>query len=302
MQPISQQTKQTAQTMYEYGHTYKEIAEKAGVSVNTLRSWIRREHWKRNKGATTTTNATTTAKNAATNAHKRKHGATTNKLHKNAATDERWKEFSELYLRTLNATQSYMTVYKVKYNTAMVNGSRLLSNAKVQEYLQQLKAEHQSQLFIDTQDLLQEEAKIAKADLSNVLNVVKVEQERIDPEGNTVQDIDGNPIIDRYNELYMKESDEVDWSIISEVHRGKDGLVVKLHDKQKAIETLLKQLPNPKNELELEKLKLQNKRLELINNSLDTDNDTQMSAIDSLMNALEGADDELAAKEDTTTK
>lgn len=280
MQTSQQTAKQTAQSMYEQGATYKDIATKVDISVNTLKSWIRRGDWTRKNGA----------KNANKNAPKRKKGAN-KKLSNKKPTDERWKMFCELYLRNLNATQAYMDVYKVKYKTAMVSGSRLLRNVKVQEYLHQLKEEHQDQLFIDTHDLLLEEAKIAKADLSKVLNTTTIEQERIDMDGEPVTDIHGQPIIDRYNEFYLKESDEIDWSVISEAHRGKDGLVVKLHDKQKAIDTLFKQLPNPKDELQLEKMKLENKRLELIISSLDTDKDQQMNAIDKLLDKLDNSDD-----------
>lgn len=80
------------------------------------------------------------------------------------------------------------------------------------------------------------------------------------------------------------------------MHRGKDGLVVKLQDKQKAIDTLLKQLPDDKDKLEIERLKKQNKLLELKIRTLDTDNNKQMTQIDKLMQALEIADDDYAAK------
>lgn len=278
----AEEQKTTAKTMYENGNTYKDIMEKVGVSRNTLKSWIQRNQWKRNKGAN----------NANKNAPIANKGAN-KKINTRQATDNRWKEFCELYLRTLNATQAYMDVYHVKYATASASGSRLLRNVKVQKYLHELKQEHQSELFITTQDLLEEEAKIAKAELSNALNVTTIEQARIDADGNPVTDINGEPIIDRYNEFYLKEKDEIDWSMISEVHRGKDGLVLKLHDKQKAIDTLFKQLPNKtKDELELEKMRLENKRLELINKSLDSDTDSRVTRIDHLLNIIEGADKE----------
>ena len=39
--------KELAKEMYEKGSKYKEIAEKLGVSINTLKSWIKRYGWKR---------------------------------------------------------------------------------------------------------------------------------------------------------------------------------------------------------------------------------------------------------------
>ncbi|CAI2677415.1 hypothetical protein AKUH4B211M_TOXIN200090 (plasmid) [Apilactobacillus kunkeei] len=55
---------------------------------------------------------------------------------------------------------------------------------------------------------------------------------------------------------------------------------------------LLKQLPNEKNELELEKLRLQNKLIDLKTAALDTDNDEGMSQMDRILQALDAADDE----------
>ncbi|NBI01349.1 terminase [Lactobacillus kunkeei] len=281
MSKQSKEKQEQARKQYEQGKEYKEISRNLDVSINTIKSWRTRNKWQRKQGANS----------ANKNAPTENIGAKV-QMHKNNATDERWKEFCELYLRTFNATKAYMAVYKVKYNTATVNGSRLLRNAKVQEYLSKLKKAHAAELFIDTQDLLEEEVKIAKASLYDAIDIQTIRQERVDAEGNQVTDVNGEPIIDVYDEIYMKDKDKIDWSTIAELHRGKDGLVVKQYDKHKAIEMLLKQLPNEKNELELEKLRLQNKLIDLKTAALDTDNDEGMSQMDRILQALDAADDE----------
>lgn len=49
---------------------------------------------------------------------------------------EKQKAFCEYYIESLNATESYKRAYKCKkQSTAEVNGSRLLSNAKVKTYI-----------------------------------------------------------------------------------------------------------------------------------------------------------------------
>lgn len=49
---------------------------------------------------------------------------------------EKQKAFCDYYIESLNATESYKRAYKVaKQSTAEANGSRLLSNAKVKNYI-----------------------------------------------------------------------------------------------------------------------------------------------------------------------
>ena len=48
---------------------------------------------------------------------------------------QKQKQFCLEYLKDFNATRSYKKVYWVSDETASANGSRLLANAKVQEYL-----------------------------------------------------------------------------------------------------------------------------------------------------------------------
>lgn len=49
---------------------------------------------------------------------------------------EKQKAFCDYYIESLNATESYKKAYKCKkQSTAEVNGSRLLSNAKVKTYI-----------------------------------------------------------------------------------------------------------------------------------------------------------------------
>lgn len=263
--------KEQARKLYKSGLRYKDIAEQLDTPVSTLKSWRNKERWTRSESST-------------------KH------LSSNQTTDDRWKSFAAQYLQSMNATQAYMNVYKVKRSTARTNASRLLAKEQVKNYLRELKAQNSDELYLDRMDLLREEAKIAKADISDYLSIKKIEQPRIDVDGEQMLDAAGEPITDIYNEFYIDDPELLDFSPVADMHRGKDGLVVKLQDKQKAIDTLLKQLPDDKDKLEIERLKKQNKLLELKIRTLDTDNNKQMTQIDKLMQALEIADDDYAAK------
>lgn len=83
------------------------------------------------------------------------------------------EKFCHLYQKTGNARQSYIDAgYKVKdEKTADANSSRLLTNAKVQEYLSHLKKETLERHKLTIDELIAENVKIAFAKLSNVIKI-----------------------------------------------------------------------------------------------------------------------------------
>ena len=71
--------------------------------------------------------------------------------------------FCVLYAKTLNATQSYKKAYGCAYETAMVNGGRLLRNTKVKEEIIRLKKERFENQLFDEHDIFQWYLDIATA-------------------------------------------------------------------------------------------------------------------------------------------
>ena len=266
--------KAKAKHMYETGCKYKDISNDLNIPVNTLKSWRNREKWER--------------KNSRKVAPQNNKKVADAKLSQNQSADSKWKRFCLVYLRKFNATQAYMDVYDCSYETAMVNGSKLLSNTKVKNYLNALKQKQSDELYLTSLDLTKEEMKIAFANLSDFLTPKHIRQQRLDADGNPQTDYDGNEIIDEYDEFILTNPKKADWSVIKSVHRGKDGLVVELYDKQKAIMDLYKRLPDAP-DARIAKAKA---------DMLDTDNNKEMSQVDKLMMALEDADDKLDDNDD----
>lgn len=262
--------KDKAKEMYQNGMKYKDIAEALDISAGTIRSWRARDKWKRKKK-----NATQ-QKNVATKIESVAKNVATKKLSKQQPTDDKWKQFCLVYLRKHNATQAYIDVYDCSYETALVSGPRLLGNVRVKNYLDELRAEQVKELYLSALDVQREQAKIAFANLADYLTAKHIRQERLDPDGHPVVDVDGQPIIDEYDELILTNPEKADWSIISEVHRGKDGLVVKLYDKQKALDFLAKSLPDT-TQARIDKAKA---------DMLDTDNNEEMSQMEMLLSKL----------------
>ncbi|MFD1411710.1 terminase small subunit [Lapidilactobacillus gannanensis] len=241
---MKQTNQEAAEKDYLVGMKYKDIAAKYDVSINTVKSWKTRYDWQRvsnKKNAPPKKRVHTKPKKGA---HK-VASEVVDELAANEELTEKQKLFCLLYLQRFNATWAYRKAYQCDYETANVNGSRLLVNASIQKQLSIIKQQQQSGLYLTADNILREYAKQAFASLDDVLDY-RVHKEMImTMDGVPCLDTDDNPVERHVSDIFLKPSDEIDWSLIQDIHTGKDGLVVKLYDKQKAMKELLDRLPEP---------------------------------------------------------
>ena len=211
--------------------TMADLAKKHKVKPTTLRSRKNRESWQRN---TTTQRNTKTLQRDATQSKPKL-------VIENDNLTEQQKLFCLYYLQHFNATKAYQEVYKVDYKTANANGSRLLVNANIKHELTRLKAEMQQGVYVDAKDILSEYVKQAYADVTDFLEFRLIEEPMRDMFGQVVIDSEtGEPVMKRKNIVEFKDSEEVDGTLIQEVKMGKDGASLKLMDKQRALDALMK--------------------------------------------------------------
>jgi phage terminase small subunit len=83
-------------------------------------------------------------------------------------------KFCDLYHQTGNATRSYIEAgYEIKNEkVAEASASRLLLNVKVREYLEGLQKAASAKINVTTEKIMQEAAKIAFADLNEIVEVI----------------------------------------------------------------------------------------------------------------------------------
>ncbi|MEH7157462.1 terminase small subunit [Neobacillus drentensis] len=216
--------------------TLKALAEKYGIKLGTLKSRKSREGWSRDP---TIKNATPKKKKVA----KPKKDATVQPVILSEDLTDKQKLFCLYYLKYYNATKAYKKAYDCAYSTAAVNGNGLLKNTKVVSEIERLKGEQMRGLFLDGMAVLQKYIDIAFADITDFVTFYRRDEQTgenevlLNPDG-TVKDI--IPKLISSNEMYFKDMDEVDGTIISEVKKSKDGITIKLHDKMKALEVLTK--------------------------------------------------------------
>lgn len=131
---------------------------------------------------------------------------------------EKQKIFADEYLIDLNATRAYRVAYPSvkKDETAAVNGSKMLRNAKVAKYIQDRMEERQRRTEVTQDRVLQELAYIAFA---RVTDYATVKDDAV-----RIRDTD--------------ELTEEQIRAIAGIKEGKFGIELKLNDKEKALELL----------------------------------------------------------------
>lgn len=222
---------------YLAGMKYKEIADKYGVSESTVKQWKRR-YWSDND---VTKPKKVTKKVTQKVTPKEKLHPAIQELDESGLND-RQKRFVIEYVRLSNATQAYINAYEAEYETATVNGPRLLGNARIQKEIKRLRQDRLAELNIGVFDLVDDLAKEAKADIGNYVDFGSYNVLSKGQEGAIELDVDDNPIIEHRSWIQVKDKSKVDTSLIKKINKGKDGLIVELQDKNKARDRLIEML------------------------------------------------------------
>lgn len=202
-----------AYEMYKQGKKLVDIAAELDVPPGTVRRWKSTHGWEseRSESQSERSDKKRAEKKSVVD------DGTKETLQNNDLTPEQ-QMFCIYYSRTFNAAQSYQKVYGCSYESAITNGSRLLTNAKVRAEIERLKELKRQQIITSTEDVVELQMRIAFADAGNYATF-------------------GNNGI---NWVHIANSDTVDTQIIQEIKEGQTGVSIKLADKQKAIDWLTK--------------------------------------------------------------
>lgn len=225
---------------YCKGMKYKEIAEKYGVTINTVKSWKTRYKWSKDgkKGVHTKSKKVCTQ-----NPDKKKPAESeVESVTENSDLTDKQRLFCIYYIRSFNATKAYQKAYGVDYPTAAANGPRMLRNARVKKEILSLKQERLNREFLSEADIFQKYMDIAFADITDYMEFGVEEVPVMSMHGPVKIE---NPetkkkeiLKKKVNVVRFKNSSEVDGTILAEVKQGKDGASIKLADRMKALQWL----------------------------------------------------------------
>lgn len=244
-----------------------DIAAELNLKDSQIRKWKSQDKWDdKLKGALPKNNSNVTnQKVTKRNSKKEVIADEVKEVLENTELNDKQRLFCVIYARRMNATKAYQQAYKCSYETAMVNGPRLLGNARIKEQVDSL-----TQLQFNKEALkrsvIQKYIDIAFADITDYVQFGQDYYIVKDKEGNPTLDDEGNIVTKPYNYVRLGESNQVDGTLINEIAEGKDGVKIKLADKMKALDFLTKHCnllsDEEKIKLDIENKRLQNAKLE----------------------------------------
>lgn len=174
-----------AEKDYKAGMKYKEIADKYGVTINTVKSWKQRYNWTR-EGAEKKTSVCTQNKKVCTpkkEVQKREKTNIENKdfeyIDNDGLTDKQ-RLFCYYYMQSFNA---YQSAVKAGYSHfyARQDVYKLLAKPSIKAFLNKLKEEQETEFLLSQKKVLNRHLQIAFSDITEYIN----------PDGTLKENIDG---------------------------------------------------------------------------------------------------------------
>lgn len=267
-----------AEKLYYLGMKLVDIAEKLEVPAGTVRRWKSTYHWEDHKGQKKKEDERSGKKKAnVRNECAQKEKAVADEVKEvmeNTDLTDKQRLFCIFYVKCFNATKAYQKAYGANYLTARAHGYKLLSNVAIAKEIQELKQNRLNREFLSESDIFQKYMDIAFADITDYTEFGNKEIEVLNPETGKKEKI-------AISYVNIKNSAEVDGTLLSEVSKGKDGVKVKLSDRMKALQWLSDHM-----DLATEK---QRAEISLLNARANAGKDGQEDKLNSYFEKLEDA-------------
>lgn len=246
----------------------KDIAERLEKSASQIRKWKNLDKWdellKGNVTNESNSNVTNEKEHNPTRARYSERKDETFESQPSADIDltDKQRLFCLYYTKYYNATKAYQKVYECDYTTARTNGSRLLAKANIREVVKRTQEEQAKSIMLDSRAVLQKYIDIAFADMGDYTKFGIEEVITYDEDGFPKVDENDEVVKRAFSYVQLRDSSNVDTSLVTEVKQGKDGISIKLADKMRALDFLSK-YTDLLNESELKLLKAERERVNI---------------------------------------
>lgn len=214
--------------LYKQGMKLVEIASQLNVPAGTVRRWKSTYKW---DGERSERKGERSDKKDKANERKKEVIADeVNHVLENTKLTDKQRLFCLHYIKCFNATKAYQKAYGCSYAVAHAEGSVNLAKPSIKEEITKLKQGKLNKAMLEPEDIFQKYMDIAFFDITDYTQFGKKEIVYTDKKGNehsaTVSYVD------------LKESNQVDGTIITEISQGKEGVKIKLADRMKALQWL----------------------------------------------------------------
>lgn len=209
--------------MYKSGMNLVDIAKEIGKPPGTVRRWKSTQGWDSERS-----DKKANVRKQETEQNSKKVEAIAPEVQEvisNPDLTDKQRLFCLQYVRCFNATKAYQKAYRSSYMVANAEGYKLLVNPRVKAEIQRLKQNRLNREMLSTEDIFQKYIDIAFADVTDFTDF-----------GNVEINTENGPMTVSY--VNLKDSGEVDGTLINEISKGKDGVKVKLPDREKALRWL----------------------------------------------------------------
>lgn len=209
--------------MYKSGMNLVDIAKEIGKPPGTVRRWKSTQGWDSERS-----DKKANVRKQETEQNSKKVEAIAPEVEQvieNPNLTDKQRLFCLQYVRCFNATKAYQKAYGCSYMVANAEGYKLLVNPRVKEEIQRLKQNRLNREMLGTEDIFQKYMDIAFADITDFTDF-----------GNLEIDTENGPMTVSY--VNLKDAGEVDGTLINEISKGKDGVKLKLPDREKALRWL----------------------------------------------------------------
>ena len=262
-----------AYELYKNGTKLVDIADQLGKPEGTIRRWKNTYDWDSERSDSKANESERSEKKKRTVQIVADEG--TKETLENADLTAEQQMFCIYYSKSFNATQSYQKAYGCKYQTAMVNGCKLLRITKIKKEIERLKEIKRQQILVGEEDIVELQMRIAFGDIGDVVEF-------------GTREVDTGESTETINYLQARPSGCVDTQVIRSITEGRSGLNVIMRDEQKASDWLTKFFemnPDDKHRKEFDKRKLE---LDLIRLEMQTKDKAEEDAAeqDNFLDAL----------------
>lgn len=228
-----------AAEMFRAGKSMADIARSLDIPDSTVRRWKNTYKWEAIKPNGERKKSERSDKMNRAKASKRDG---TKQTMENEELSEKERLFCLYYINSYNVTMSYKKAYGCSYENANKNSYKIMVKDGIKKEIERLKEIKRQQVMIGEEDIVELQMRIALSAVGDV----------VDTNGSSVT---------------VKSFDEIDTQMIREIKNTKDGIAIKMEDRQKAINWLTKYFlmhPDDKYKAEFDR-----KRAEAGSNTID---------------------------------
>lgn len=226
-----------AYSLYKKGMKLVEIASKLDVPPGTVRRWKSTYHWETVRNSERSDEKSEHLSKGKASVRKEKECVKKAMqvesqiiLSANALT-EKQRMFCLYFVKYRNKVKAYQKAFGCSYENACGHASTLSKKVEIQNEINRLLEEYRMTVKLDIRDLFQWYLDIARADITDYTefgnkDIIMLNKDTGKEEEVTISFVN------------LKDSSDVDGTLVSEVSKGRDGVKIKLADRMKALQWL----------------------------------------------------------------